>query len=65
MEHYEIRTQCGELVGDGETIEAAILAALEKISVNDFIDYCVYGEETTDGIESYSMFDLYDLAHGL
>ena len=65
MKHYEIRTQCGELVGEGETIEATILAALEKISVNDIIDYCTYGKETTEGIENYSMFELYDLAHGL
>ena len=65
MKRYEIRTQCGELVGEGETIETALLAALEKISVDDIIDYCTYGKETTVGIESYSMFELYDLTHGL
>ena len=62
MKHYEIRTQCAELVGEGETIEEAVLSALDKISVDDFIGYCTYAEETTEGVESYSMFELYDLA---
>ena len=62
MKNYEIRTGCDELIGKGETLEAAVLSALNKISVDDFIDYCTYCEETTEGIEQYSMFELYDLA---
>lgn len=62
MEHYEIRTQCEELVGEGETLEKAVLSALDEISVDDFIEYATYGKETTEGIKSYSMFELYDLA---
>ena len=62
MKNYEIRTNCDELVGNGETLENAVLSTLNKISVDDFIDYCTYCEETTEGIEQYSMFELYDLA---
>ena len=61
MKNYEIRTGCDELIGKGETLEA-VLSALKEISVDDFIDYCTYCEETTEGIEQYSMFELYDLA---
>ena len=62
MKNYEIRTNCDELVGNGETLENAVLSTLNKISVDDLIDYCTYCEETTEGIEQYSMFELYDLA---
>lgn len=62
MKNYEIRTNCDELVGSGETLESAVISALNKISVDDFIDYCTYCEETTEGIEQYSMVGLYDLA---
>lgn len=65
MKNYEIRTQCDELIGAGNTIETAIKVALNKISVDDFIDYCTYCIETTDHIESYSMFELYDMAAAL
>ena len=56
MKNYEIRTNCDELIGKGETLEAAVLSALKEISVDDFLDYCTYCEETTEGIEQYSMF---------
>lgn len=62
MKNYEIRTGCDELIGKGETLEAAVLSALKEISVDDFLDYCTYCEETTEGIEQYSMFELYNLA---
>lgn len=62
MKNYEIRTQCDELIGAGDTVENAIKAALNKISVDDFIDYCTYCVETTDNIERFSMFDLHDIA---
>ena len=62
MKNYEIRTNCDELVGSGETLQNAVISALNEISVDDFIDYCTYCEETTEGIEQYSMFELYDLA---
>ena len=62
MRNYEIRTQCDELIGAGDTVENAIKAALNKISVDDFIDYCTYCVETTDNIESFSMFELHDIA---
>ena len=62
MKNYEIRTNCEELVGVAETLENAVISALNKISVDDFVDYCAYCEETTEGIEQYSMFELYDLA---
>lgn len=62
MKNYEIRTNCEELVGVGETLENAVISALKKISADDFIDYCTYCEETTEGVEQYSMFELYDLA---
>ena len=62
MKNYEIRTNCKEIIGKGETVEKAVLSALKKISVEDFIEYCTYCEETTEGIEQYSMFELYDLA---
>ena len=62
MKNYEIRTNCEEIIGKGETVEKAVLSALKKISAEDFIEYCTYCEETTEGIEQYSMFELYDLA---
>ena len=62
MKNYEIITGSNELVGKGETLENAVISALNKISVDDFIDYCTYCNETTEGIEQYSMFELYDLA---
>ena len=62
MKNYEIRTGCNELIGKGDTLENAVISALNKITVDDFVDYCTYCEETTEGIEQYSMFELYDLA---
>ena len=50
MKNYEIRTQCDELIGAGNTVENAIKAALNKISVDDFINYCTYCVDTTDHI---------------
>ena len=65
MKNYEIRTQCDELIGAGNTVENAIKAALDKISVDDFIEYCTYCVDTTDNIERYSMFELHDMAAAL
>ena len=62
MKNYEIITGSNELVGSGKTLKEAVLSALDKISVDDFVDYCTYCDETTEGIEQYSMFELYDLA---
>ena len=62
MKHYEIRTSCDELIGAGNTIENAIKAALDKISIDDFVGYCTYCIETTDNIERFSMFELHDMA---
>lgn len=62
MKNYEIRTGCNELIGKGETLENAVISALDKISLDDFVDYCTYCKETTEGIEQYSMIELYDLA---
>ena len=62
MKHYEIRTNCDEIIGTGTTVEDAVNAALHNISVDDFIDYGTYCKEVTENIESFSMFDLYDIA---
>ena len=62
MKNYEIRTNCEEIIGKGETVEKAVSSALKKISAEDFIEYCTYCEETTEGIKQYSMFELYDIA---
>ena len=62
MKNYEIRTGSNELIGKGETLEKSVISALNKISIDDFIEYCTYCKETTEGIEQYSMFELYDLA---
>lgn len=62
MKYYEIKTSCGEIIGTGTTVEEAVKAALHNISVDDFIDYGTYCEEVTENIESFSMFELYDIA---
>lgn len=62
MKRYEIRTNSGEIVGTGTTVEKAVNAALHNISVDDFIDYGTYCQEVTENIESFSMFELYDIA---
>ena len=65
MKNYEIRTSCDELLGAGDTVENAIKSALDKMTVDDFVGYCTYCIETTEGIVRYSMFELYDMAVAL
>lgn len=62
MKHYEIRTNCDEIIGTGTTVEDAVKAALHNISVDDFIDYGTYCNEVSENIESFSMFELYNIA---
>lgn len=62
MKNYEIKTSCDEIIGKGTTLEEAVKNALHNISVEDFIEYGTYCEETTENIENFSCLELYDIA---
>ena len=65
MKNYVIKTSCDETIGEGATLEDAVKKALQYISVEDFIEYGTYCEETTENIECYSYLELYDMAKEL
>lgn len=65
MKNYVIKTSCDETIGKGATLEDAVKDALHHISVEDFIEYCTYCEETTENIECYSCLELYGMANEL
>lgn len=61
MKNFVIMTNGNEIIGTGETIAQAIENALSGCTADDFIDWGCYAEETSEGIESFSMFELYDM----